>query len=63
MAIADKLRELQTGEIEIVQTVYSDIKGGLNIIATPITRDVKCFKNTILLIDTISGLDITTVSE
>ena len=52
-----------TGEIEIVQTVYSDIKGGLNIIATPITRDVKCFKNTILLIDTISGLDITTVSE
>lgn len=55
--------EYSTGNININQTVYSDIGGGVEIYATPVDRDIKCYRNSIMEIDTISGLNITIVSE
>ena len=51
------------GLININQITYSDIGGGIKIYATPVNRDIKCHKNIIMEIDTVSGLEITIVSE
>ena len=55
--------EYNDGLININQITYSDIGGGIKIYATPVNRDIKCYKNIIMEIDTVSGLEITIVSE
>ena len=55
--------EYNDGLININQITYSDIGGGIKIYATPLNRDIKCYKNIIMEIDTVSGLEITIVSE
>jgi hypothetical protein len=52
-----------TGVININQLSYFDIGGGLQIIATPLNQDIYCKNNTIISIDTISGLNFTVVNE
>jgi len=51
-----------TGVIDINQIIYTDIGGGIKVYATPVNRDIYCRQNTILEIDTVSGLTINTVN-
>lgn len=55
--------DYNAGSIKINQLVYSDIGGGIKIYANAVSRDVKCVDNTILSIDTVSGINVTIVSE
>lgn len=52
-----------TGAININQLTYHDIGSGVEILATPTNQDVYCYDNTIISIDTISGLSFNVVSE
>jgi hypothetical protein len=52
-----------TGLIYINSIEYFNIFGGLKIFATPKNKDIYCRNNSIIEIDTISGLTLTTVNE
>lgn len=52
-----------TGLISISQLEYFDVRSGLKIFATPTNKDVFCYKNTIISIDTVSGLNFSIVRE
>jgi hypothetical protein len=52
-----------TGTIVVNEQIYTDIGAGLKIYATPSAKDIYCIDNTIIEIDVISGLTLTTVSE
>jgi hypothetical protein len=52
-----------TGLIYINSIVYFNIFGGLKIFATTNNKDIYCRNNSIIEIDTISGLTLTTVNE
>jgi hypothetical protein len=52
-----------TGLVNINQTTFSNLYGGLKIIATPEYKDIYCKGNIIIKIDTISGISLETVSE
>jgi len=51
------------GIIVINEQIYTDIGAGVKIYATPSSKDIYCVDNTIISIDVISGLTLTTVSE
>lgn len=51
------------GIINIRQAKYNNIGSGIKIYATPVNKDIYCYKNTIISIDTISGLNLTIVKE
>lgn len=51
------------GIITISPLEYFNIGSGVKIFATPSNKDVYCYKNTIISIDTISGLNFTIVKE
>lgn len=51
-----------TGTININQIEYNNIFGGIKIYATPSNQDIYCSDNTIIEIDTMSGLSLNTVS-
>ena len=56
--VCEKCWLVQVDEIE-----YSDILGGIKIFAEPFGKDLYCIKNTIIEIDTSTGLTINTVSQ
>ena len=51
------------GIISISPLEYFSIGSGVKIFATPSNKDVYCYKNTIISVDTISGLNFTIVKE
>jgi len=51
-----------SGIVNIQQVSFNNIGGGVKIYATPTNQDLYCYNNTIIEIDTISGLTINTVS-
>lgn len=51
------------GIVTVSPLDYFNIGSGLKIYATPIKQDVYCYKNTIINIDTISGLNINIVNK
>lgn len=51
------------GIVTISPLEYFNIGSGVKIFATPSNKDVYCYKNTIISIDTISGLNFTIVRE
>lgn len=51
------------GIITISPLEYFSIGSGVKIFATPSNKDVYCYKNTIISIDTVSGLNFTIVKE
>jgi hypothetical protein len=51
------------GIIVINEQIYTDIGAGVKIYGTPSSKDIYCVDNTIISIDVISGLTLTTVSE
>lgn len=51
------------GKVNIDQISYHSINGGLKIYSTPLNQDIYSYKNTIIEIDTIYGLNFTTVSQ
>ena len=52
-----------SGIVTISPLEYFNIGSGLRVFATPLNKDVYCYKNTIISIDTISGLNFTIVKE
>ena len=55
--------DYSTGIINIIPLIYFNVEGGLKIYATSQTKDVYCYKNTIIGIDTVSGLHFNVVKE
>lgn len=51
------------GIVSISPLEYFSVGSGLRIYATPIKQDVYCYRNTIINIDTISGLNISIVNR
>ena len=52
-----------TGSVVINSIEYFNVFGGLKIYASPQNKDIYCKGNTIIEIDTVSGLSFTTVSN
>jgi hypothetical protein len=55
--------DYDNGIINVDHVIYHNINGGLNITATPVNQDIYCYKNTIIEIDTITGLTFKVISE
>lgn len=52
-----------SGKVSVIPLVYFNIGSGLSIFAVPENKDVYCYKNTIIEIDTIAGLNFNVVKE
>jgi hypothetical protein len=55
--------DYDNGIINVDHIIYHDIGGGLKLIAKPVNQDIYCRKNTIIEIDTTSGLTFNITSE